>query len=864
MINTFIGDLGHVSVIVAFVAAIVSALSYFMASKGKPLGDTDINWRNLGRGAFYVHTLAVLSIIFSLFNIIYNHRYEYYYAWSHSSNFLPTHFMISCFWEGQEGSFLLWIFWHTLLGLAIIWFNKKWEAPTMAVFAFVQLFLTSMILGIVIGDLKIGSSPFILLRDFMTDAPVFKLNPNFIPKDGTGLNPLLQNYWMVIHPPTLFLGFAITLVPFAFAIAALWKREYTTWVKPALPWGLFGGLILGVGIMMGAYWAYETLNFGGYWNWDPVENAVYIPWLVLMAGIHTLVIYKRSKHALRTSFILVITTFLLILYATFLTRSGILGNASVHSFTDLGLSGQLFTYLAAFVVLAVILLVLRWKNIPATEKELTTYNPEFWVFIGAAVLCLGSFQVLVTTSIPVYNSFLGFIGIKSNVALPADQIAHYTKFQLWLGVGIAILTGLAQLMWWQKNDKSKIANALALPLILSVLFVALVFLLGKIGLIPQVNTVSYFVLLLVSVFAIIANLIMVITLIRRKANLSGGAISHIGVALMLFGILFSAGYSNVISQNTSGLLYSRDFPDDINRDNVLLFRNEKVKMGPYDVAYRGQYFEVKGFPEYVNKQLLFRTDEEHLALARTDLKHKDKVYFKTGDTVQIYPENTYYQVEFKDPERGEEFILYPRAQVNPEMGFIASPAIKMFFRNDLYTQVSAVTNNEEEKEWGKLTEYDLAIGDTLFLNDYVAILKDIEPTREVKGVQLAEGDVAVQADFKISGEEKDYHAHPVFVIKDNLVGRIPDEVEDLGLRLSFLNIDTKNNKFKIGVNTTQKDYVILKATEKPFINILWIGTVVMAIGMSMAIVKRYRETKTTVNTDAGNSKKRAVRNKQVA
>ena len=188
MINTFIGNLGHFSVILAFVAAIVSALGYFMASFRQPLGQTDQSWRNLGRGAFFVHVIAVLGIIISLFDIIYNHRYEYHYAWSHSSNHLPTHYMISCFWEGQEGSFLLWIFWHTILGLILIKFNRKWEAPAMAVFAFVQLFLTSMILGVVIGDLKIGSSPFILLRDFMVDAPVFKLNPNFIPKDGTGLN----------------------------------------------------------------------------------------------------------------------------------------------------------------------------------------------------------------------------------------------------------------------------------------------------------------------------------------------------------------------------------------------------------------------------------------------------------------------------------------------------------------------------------------------------------------------------------------------------------------------------------------------------------------------------------------------------
>ncbi|WP_034256553.1 heme lyase CcmF/NrfE family subunit [Adhaeribacter aquaticus] len=866
MINTFIGDLGHFCVILAFVAAIVSALSYFMATLKQPLGMVDANWQRLGRGAFFVHTLAVMGIIAALFTIIYTHRYEYYYAWSHSSNYLPTHFMISCFWEGQEGSFLLWIFWHTLLGLAIIKFNKKWEAPTMAVFAFVQIFLASMILGIVVGDLKIGSSPFILLRDFMPDAPVFKLNPNYIPSDGTGLNPLLQNYWMVIHPPTLFLGFAITLVPFAFAIAGLWKNEFKEWIKPALPWALFGGVVLGVGIMMGAYWAYETLNFGGYWNWDPVENAVYIPWLVLVAGIHTMVIYKRSKSALHTTFILVITTFLLVLYATFLTRSGILGNASVHSFTDLGLSGQLFSYLAAFVVLAIVLLIWRWKAIPATQKELTTYNSEFWVFIGAAVLCLGAFQVLVTTSIPVYNAFMGFIGIKTNLALPADQIAHYTKFQLWMGVAIAILSGFAQLMWWQKNDKEKLANALAVPLILTLLFVSLILVLGKMGIGPKIDNPIYIILLVASFFAVIANLGMIFTLVKRKAVLTGGAVAHIGIALMLIGILYSSGYSSIVSMNTSGLLYSREFPEDINRDNVLLFRNDDADMGKYKLTYKGKFLEVKDFPEYVNRELLFRLEDEHRALARTDLKYKDKLYFKTGDTVGIYPENTYYQVQYLEKESGKTFELYPRAQVNREMGFIASPSIKNGLTSDLYTHVSAV-GNEEEREWSELKEFDLAIGDTLFLNDYFAVLKGIEPTRKIEGVQLGETDVAVQADLKIYGENnKEYHGHPIFVIKDSMVGRIPDEIEDLGLRLTFMNIDTKANRFKIGVNTTQKDYIILKAMEKPFINVLWIGTILMSIGFVMAIVRRYKEGSSVTDAapDKGSAKQRATRSKQVA
>ncbi|PRY10607.1 cytochrome c-type biogenesis protein CcmF [Pontibacter ummariensis] len=848
MINTLIGDIGHASVIVAFVAAIVSSYAYFMASRAKVEATGDNSWRNLARGAFYVHGAAVLLVVFALFNIIYEHRYEYYYAWSHSSNHLPVYYMISCFWEGQEGSFLLWIFWHVLLGVVLMNSGKKnkmWEAPVMAMFSFVQLFLTSMILGVVIGDVKIGSSPFILMRDFMTDAPVFAMDPNFVPQDGTGLNPLLQNYWMVIHPPTLFLGFAATLVPFAFAMAGLWKGKFTEWVKPALPWSHFAAGILGVGIIMGAYWAYETLNFGGYWNWDPVENAVYIPWLVLVGAIHTMIAFRRGKSGLKASYILVISSFLLILYATFLTRSGILGNASVHSFTDLGLSGQLFAYLAAFAVLAIGLLVYKWKSIPTTEKELSTYNGEFWVFIGAAVLCLAGFQVLVTTSIPVYNSFLGFIGIESNAALPADQIEHYTKFQLWAGVGIALLTGIGQLLWWQKGEKTKSSflDSIMLPGMLTLLFASLIIVLSKLGAFPEtVDNPVYITLLVAALFAVFANLSIILNLLHKKVSLSGGAVSHIGIALMLIGILFSSGYSNIISQNTSGMLYSREFPEEINRDNVLLWRNTPVEMDKYTVSYHGQYLEVKDVPEYVNRELLFPTADEYKAIARADIKVNDKVYFKTGDTLELHsPENTYYKVEYKEREGDDQFTLYPRAQVNPNMGLLASPDIKHFADKDLYSHVSSVPDPSEEKDWGELQEYEVAAGDTIILNDYVAVFNGIEPIKEVPGVVLGEGDVAVQADMKIYGERKDYHAHPVLMIKDQMMGRLPEEIADLGLRITFLNIDTENNRFKIGVNATQKDYIILKAMEKPLVNVLWIGTILMAVGFTMAIVRRNQE-----------------------
>ncbi|MCC2547504.1 cytochrome c biogenesis protein CcsA [Hymenobacter sp. BT175] len=857
MLNTLVGNIGHTSVVVAFVAAVVAAYSYFMASKGRTLGDTDSAWLKLARGSFLVHSIAVVGIIAALFSIIHGHRYEYYYAWSHSSNHLPVYYMISCFWEGQEGSFLLWIFWHVVLGLILMRYSRQWEAPVMTVFAFVQLFLTSMILGVVVLNVKIGSSPFILLRDFLTDLPVFKTNPDFVPKDGTGLNPLLQNYWMVIHPPTLFLGFALTLVPFAFAIAGLWKGELTKWVKPALPWTLLGGLVLGVGVMMGAYWAYETLNFGGYWNWDPVENAVYIPWLVLVASLHGMILWQRSRTGLTTSFVLVIATFLLILYATFLTRSGVLGNASVHSFTDLGLSGQLLIYLMAFVVMSIGLLVWRWKQIPKSDRELTTYNPELWVFVGATVLCLGAFQVLVTTSIPVYNAFLGFMGVKSNLALPADQISHYTKFQLWMGVLVAFLSGLAQIMWWQKNNKESLTNSLTVPGIITLLSSALVILLiryYKLDISPV-----YIVLLTAALFGVLANLGMVFTLLKRGVSLSGGGIAHIGIALMLLGVLASAGYSNIISKNFSGMVYSREFPEDLNRDNVLLWRNESAPMQGYDVSYTGQYLDVPGVPNYVNKDLLFRTDDEFKTLARSEIKQDGKVYFKAGDTVEVRPENTYYRVEYKNKKTGKAFTLYPRAQVNEEMGgLLASPDIKRFASHDIYSHISSVPDPSKEKDWSEVKEHVLALGDTIFLNDYFAVFRGVEPAQDVTGLGLAKGDLAIQGDFVVSGEKKEYHVHPIFVVRNRLIGRVSDEVEDLGLRLTFINVDPTNKKFTFGVSTTQKDYIILKAVEKPFINLLWSGTLLMALGFGMALVKRRRE----VQPAAAPAKPAAARGKR--
>lgn len=845
MINTFVGNFGHLLIITSFISSLMMIWSYFQAQKLETIDNSkSLSWKRLARISFFIHGAAIFGVVATLFYIIYNHLYEYHYAWSHSSNHLPTHYMISCFWEGQEGSFLLWVFWHVILGFILISTNKIWESSVMVVFGLVQAFLTSMILGVVIFNIKIGSSPFILLRDAL-EAPIFQSNPNYRPEDGTGLNPLLQNYWMVIHPPTLFLGFALTLVPFSYLIAGLWQKRYKDWIRPALPWALLSAGILGIGILMGAYWAYETLNFGGYWNWDPVENAVYIPWLVLVASIHTMISFRKSNAALTGSMFLVFFSFILILYSTFLTRSGVLGNASVHSFTDLGLSGQLLLYLLFFLIGGLALLIVRWKGIPKTEGETSVYSREFWIFIGATTLCLAAFQVMATTSIPVYNKIFNLLNIESNIALPADQVEHYTKFQVWFALLVALLSGTGQLFWWKKMDKKEFGKAITLPLILTLLTSAVLIALSG------MSNVVFILLLTASVYSIISNLFILFPLLRKKSfKLSGGAVAHIGLAMMLVGILFSSGYSNVVSINQTGLLYSKDFSDEMNAENVLLWINQPAEVDNYLVTYKGSYVEAQGFPHYIKQSHLLPTQDPYLAIAMEDISYKNKSYYNIGDTITIYPENAYYRVEYRD-KKGRIFDLYPRAQVNPQMGLLASPDISHEWTRDIYTHVSSIPDPSEPTTWSSVEEQTVGLRDTLFVNDYVAILEEVGRVEADKSlIQFTSNQklVGIEAKLRILAEGREYEARPKYFInmKDTSLLPVPEVIEDLGVRLTLLKInpsqeDGQTDTFAFGIETTQKDYIIMKAVEKPFINVLWIGSLVLSLGFGIAIFRRYDE-----------------------
>jgi cytochrome c-type biogenesis protein CcmF len=352
------GRAGNFFIVLSFAAAIFTTVAYYLVAKNQ---ENKTVWLKPARWGFMVHGVASIGIMGTLLYILFNHLYEYKYAWEHLNNAMPLKYVFSCLWEGQEGSFLLWIFWHVIIGFILMKKSKEWEPWVMAVLGLVQIFLSSMLMGVYFGDFQFGSNPFTLLREATMNIGLpWTQNPDYLSlapfQDGKGLNPLLQNYWMTIHPPTLFLGFAATVIPFVYAIAGLWRKDFTGWMKPAIPWSFFGVMILGTGILMGGAWAYEALGFGGFWAWDPVENASLVPWLLLVAAAHLLVINQKKGTSVFAALLLSISSFIFVLYSTFLTRSGVLGDSSVHSFVESGILAQLLVYLLVFTAIGTYLM----------------------------------------------------------------------------------------------------------------------------------------------------------------------------------------------------------------------------------------------------------------------------------------------------------------------------------------------------------------------------------------------------------------------------------------------------------------------------------------------------------------------------
>jgi cytochrome c-type biogenesis protein CcmF len=804
-----LGTVGHLLILVAFMACGLSGFAYFQSAQYKS-GASD--WKRIARAAWGLMAGCLLVAYGVLVYLMLTNQFQYAYVYQYSSLSLPLKYLFSASWAGQEGSFLLWIMYTGLIGFLLIKWAKSWEAPVMATVAFCQFFLLSMIVGLKIGALNIGSSPFAMLYERFPDAPIFQQNPGFVPADGNGLNDLLQNPWMVIHPPTLFIGFATMVVPFAYAVAGLWYKKYTEWVRPALPWALFATMILGVGISMGGYWAYVTLSFGGYWAWDPVENSSLVPWIVGVAAVHTMIAQKKSGSSQKAAIFLNMLAFILVIYSTFLTRSGILGDISVHSFVDLGLSGQLLIWILAIAALGFGLFAARYRELPTPRRESNVLSREFMIFSGAMLLCTAAAVILLGTSAPI----MGRIFRESPSAVP---ISFYNKWTLPLTIGFVFLAGLGQLFWWTKMSVENVNRVLLKPLALSVVSTLLVLVFtpfvertinpaaaatdpqivqagfaAGLGEFWSVYGMGILLLLLVFVafFALYGNGLVMWRIGRGNPKLAGGAISHIGFMLMVLGIIASSGFSNPLGSNSGVQLGD-------SRDNFVLARGETRTVDGYEVTYAGQETTPEGYTSYV--------------------------------------------LNFEG-EQGRAFTLKPVVYKSNKEQWIQHPDLQLYVEKDIYAAVtpSAMFESDTDNAPGELT---LARGDSTMLGNQEFTLTFNGFDLNIDKSTLPDStEIAVAALLNVTnlrtGETRTLR--PVYIImRDRMQQSIQNRVDDWNLTVAFTGMNVNSGEINLavaGVDVKQEDWLVVQAYEKPFINLLWIGIIIFSGGFCLAMYRR--------------------------
>ena len=428
-------EIGNYSLLIAFFISAYSALVSFIGARADR-GDMLDSSKKAALAVLGLLTISSAALIYALVN----RDFSLAYVTKYTSDTLPMMYTVAAFYAGQAGSLLLWGWLLAAFSVVVIFQNRRQNRVLLPYVLSVMMTLTFF---------------FIMLMVFVTN-PFEKLSP--VPLDGHGLNPLLQNPGMIFHPTTLFLGYVGFSVPFAFALAALITGQLgDVWIRTTRKWTMISWFFLGAGNLIGAQWAYVELGWGGYWAWDPVENASFMPWLLGTAYLHSVMIQEKRGMLKVWNMLLIIGTFMLTIFGTFITRSGII--ASVHTFGQSSLGYIFLGFLGVIMVVSLTLLVFRLPDLKSRNRLDSLLSRES-SFLYNNLLVVGiAFTVLWGTLFPIISEAVR--GVKITVGPP-----FFNAVIIPIALALLLLTGICPLIAWRKTSVKKFLNKIILPSVL--------------------------------------------------------------------------------------------------------------------------------------------------------------------------------------------------------------------------------------------------------------------------------------------------------------------------------------------------------------------------------------------------------------